>query len=375
MTAKDTMFRWLRPVAVALSILLFAYAGMAAWKNYSEPPGVDFVSFWAAGHLTIEGQPDDSYKLAEHRNAELLTGRFEGLVPFPYPPPYLLLMAPFGALPFWAAFPLWVALLCTLFFLVFRRLVPRPYIFAHPAALPNVLVGQNGMLTASIFFAGLSLLGRREWLAGAILGGLVIKPQLGLLIPVALVAGRYWRAFAGAALSALLLLVTALVTFGAETYRAFFAMIPEQAAFLSGQIPWPKVASLYGALRTLAVPESVAMALHAGLALVAAVLTWLAWVRRYDTRIPLLAAASLLISPYLFTYDSLLLLIPIGWLIVRRERPWLVILLWTLSFVALFAKVPNPTAIAAAIALWVMWRDGTAEGAGQGPRPAPGDGK
>jgi hypothetical protein len=34
-----------------------------------------------------------------------------------------------------------------------------------------------------------------------LLGLLIYKPQLGLLIPVALLAGRHWRAFEGVAVS------------------------------------------------------------------------------------------------------------------------------------------------------------------------------
>ena len=355
--------------------MFFCYAGFATWKNYHDPLGVDFVSFWAAGHLAVEGRPDLAYDVDAHRTVERSVGPMEMLNPFPYPPTFLVAVAPLGWLPFWFAFPLWIGLLAGLFYFVFRKFVPRPYVFAHPALFPNVLVGQNGLLTTSIFFGGLSLLNRREWLAGAILGGLIIKPQLGVLIPIALIPGRYWRAIAGAALSATLLLLVALALFGPETYRAFFARIPEHAALLSGRIPWPKVASFYGALRTMDVPAATAIALHSSLALVAAAMTWLAWARRYDTRVPLLAAATLLVSPYLFNYDSLLLFIPIGWLIVRQKRPAIIILLWVLSFAALFAKLPNPTFIAAAIALVVMWREASAEPAEDQLRPESGGGR
>ena len=53
--------------------------------------------------------------------------------------------------------------------------------------------------TAALFGGGLSLLERRPLLAGGLLGLLIYKPQLGLLIPVALLAGRHWRASEGVA--------------------------------------------------------------------------------------------------------------------------------------------------------------------------------
>ena len=72
-------------------------------------------------------------------------------------------------------------------------------LLAAPAVFINAVGGQNGTWTAALFGGGLSLLERRPLLAGGLLGLLIYKPQLALLIPVALLAGRHWRAFAAAA--------------------------------------------------------------------------------------------------------------------------------------------------------------------------------
>ena len=56
-------------------------------------------------------------------------------------------------------------------------------------------------LDGGLFGGGLSLLERRPLLAGGLLGLMIYKPQLGLLIPVALLAGRHWRASKGVAVS------------------------------------------------------------------------------------------------------------------------------------------------------------------------------
>jgi hypothetical protein len=65
----------------------------------------------------------------------------------------------------------------------------------------NAVGGQNSTWTAALFGGGLSLLERRPLLAGRLLGLLIYKPQLGLLIQVALLAGRHWRASKGVAVS------------------------------------------------------------------------------------------------------------------------------------------------------------------------------
>jgi hypothetical protein len=69
------------------------------------------------------------------------------------------------------------------------------------AVFINAVGGQNNTWTAALFGGGLSLLERRPLLAGGLLGLLIYKPQFGLLIPVALLAGRHWRASKGVAVS------------------------------------------------------------------------------------------------------------------------------------------------------------------------------
>jgi len=350
-------FRWPRTVATAFSILFVLYALWSVWTNYSDPPGIDFVSFWAAGRLAGEHAPAAAYDVQLHRLMELSVGKMKGLQPFPYPPPFLLFLLPFGMVPFVAGFAAWVAATALVYFLVFRRITPWPYTFAHPANFSNALVGQNGLLTSAIFAGGFTLLDRRPWTAGALFGLLIIKPQLAVLIPVALLAGRYWRAIAGAALSAAALLLLAYLVFGEGTYRAFFANAAHQATLVSGLIPWPKIASVFGALRTMGVPVVPALIVHGAIAVGAAVVTWVAWRRKLATRVPIVAAATLLVSPYLLSHDSVLLMVPIGWLIVHQRRPEIVVLLWTISILAVAAVVSNPTPLAAIIAIAVMWQE------------------
>ena len=359
--ASANPFRWLRAVAIAATILFFCYWLYGTWKNAVDPQGADFVSFWAAGRLTLQGHPALAYDIVAHRAIERTVGPMIDLMPFPYPPPFLLFVAPFALLPFWLSFCMWIAATAAAYFAAFRRVAPWPYTFAHPANLTNAVVGQNGMLTSALFVGGFTLLDRSPLVAGALLGLLVIKPQLALLVPIVLLAERQWRAIAGAALSTIGTLGLAALILGPATYEAFFGIIAHQAELANGAIPWPKIASIFGALRTIGVPALPALVFHGAAAVIAAVLTWIAWSRKMSTRIPIVASASLLVSPYLFNHDSLLMMIPIGWLIVHQRHPAVVALLWGLSLLAVIAVGPNPTPLAAIIALAVMWREGSPE--------------
>ena len=61
------------------------------------------------------------------------------------------------------------------------------------------------------------------FLAGVMLGALIIKPQFGMLAPVCLVASDNWRALAAMATSAILLIALSGAVFGLDTWVGFFS--------------------------------------------------------------------------------------------------------------------------------------------------------
>lgn len=365
-SAKGTHspLRWHRTVAIALALILVIYAGFATFTTFRHGPAVDFISFWAAGRLTLGGHPAAAYDIAVHKALELTVGTIgNSVLPFPYPPPFLFFVTPFSLLPYWLAFASWVAVTGAIYVTAFRRVAPLPYSLAHPAALMNALIGQNGLLTSAIFVAGVSRLDRRPLLAGAILGILVIKPQLALLLPVAVIAGHHWRAIGGAALSGGSLLLVGLIAFGPASYAGFLGIARQLTVYIEhGQFPWSELASVFALFRYLGVPQSTALWLHGIVAVGAAAVTAWAWWRKHDARMPILAAATLLIPPYVWTYDTVLMMVPIGWLITNQRQPWLIVLLWLLCALPISAfwgiyHGPNPIPVAALLSIYAMVRE------------------
>jgi hypothetical protein len=247
-----------------------------------------------------------------------------------------------------------------------RFLSPR-YAFAHPAALMNAAIGQNGLLTTGIFAFGASIVARQPYLGGAVLGLLVIKPQLGVLLPVALLADRNWRGIAAAAVSSLLLLAAAALVFGLDSYRGFLAITGDYTGYMAGsRWNWGELASLFAFVRFFGVPEAVALAIQGVAALAAAAITWRSWSTKAEERVAVLAAATLLVPPYLFTYDSLLLVLPLAFLLRDGRHPWRVAILWLLLLAPILAYLdlypgPNTIPIAAMLSLWWL----------AGPKAAP----
>src|SRR5205085_12071389 len=116
---------------------------------------------------------------------------------------------------------------------------------AQPPVLANFLIGQTGFLTTSIFAGGLAVLRRNPWLGGGILGLLVIKPQLALALPFAMIAGREWKAIAGGAICAASTLLIALALFGWPADHGFFSILPVLTDGMErGSWPWTELAGV-----------------------------------------------------------------------------------------------------------------------------------
>jgi hypothetical protein len=353
-------FRWHRTVAIGYAIV-FVIIMVWTWLIiFIDHKASDFLSYWAAARLAVTEAPALAYNISVHRALELSVADPKGLLPFPYPPPFLLMIIPLGLMPYWLAFAVWIAATAALYLFVSRAIAPLAYRLAHPEALANALIGQSGFLTTAIFIAGMRALERKPWVGGGILGLLVIKPQLALILPIALLAGREWRAIAGAAVSSIAILLLALLALGMDAYRGFFAILPVFIdAMATSRWPWNELASVFAFARHLGVPQQPALVLHAIIALGATALVWRAWSRKSELRVPVLAAAILLIPPYLFTYDALLLIVPMGWLIVRERAPWVIAVAWLCCLLPIvtyigFYQGPNPIPVAALLCLWAL---------------------
>ena len=333
--------RWL-----AIFSLIAIATGVAV--NFRYPYLMDFLSYWGAAVLAISGRPGDAYDMAIHHAVQQRAFEFDTRMPFAYPPPYLLVVFPFGLLPYWVAASAWIGATLTFYVAAVRRWMPD--FIAQAIAFPPIavcgIVGQNGLLTAALFIGGMSALAKQPFLAGAILGLLAIKPQLGLLLPLAFVAGREWRAFAGATASVATLILLSLLAFGLSPWQGFFNMTGLVGTITTeGLVGWNKMASVYSSLRLAGVAEPIAAALHAICAAAATAFVWRMWGRTKDSmaRAAILAPASVLVSPYLFVYDQVVLVVSFYWLVRNGANPGLLVALFLLPLTTLAQFwVPDP---------------------------------
>jgi hypothetical protein len=312
-------------LVVAYAALLAATFFMGIWLvgKDGQPIAVDFAAFWAAGKLVLQGRPLDAYDWVLHKDVAADHGlAIKGYFSFQYPPTFLLLTPLFALASYPVAMLTWNAAGVALYVSA-TRLIAGGWgatlaVLAWPAVLWNTVVGQTGFLTAGLLGAGIALIDRRPALAGILFGLLTYKPQFGLLIPVALVAGGRWRVIVWAALSTLALAAAATGMFGIAVWATFLDSVTRinDAILTAGGTEFAKLQSLYGYLRAQGFGARTAWLGHG--ALVAILAAGIVRIWRSDAAADLkaaaLAVATILASPYAFIYDFVTLAIPLVFL-------------------------------------------------------------
>jgi arabinofuranan 3-O-arabinosyltransferase len=157
-------------------------------------------------------------------------------------------------------------------------------------------------------------------LSGICLGLLSYKPQYGLLFPLVLIAASQWRVFFTAGIVAVSLAAASWLAFGTESWQAFVHWLPmfNQAFLVEGRAPWGKLQSIFGLTRYFGGPESLAWTLQWILSVTVAVVLALMWRSRnvrHELKAAALAAGALLVTPYLFLYDEMVLAVAVAFLV------------------------------------------------------------
>ncbi len=292
----------------------------------------DFVNLWAGGRLWLAGDLGTLFSPPAYDAwLKAAFGPRLDLHTWSYPPPALALALPFAALPLVPGFLVWTAGTLAALGLALRAggmgAAAIAAVLLSPAGFENALAGQNGALFAAVLAGGLALAERRPWLAGLLLGLLLLKPQLGLLVPVALVALGAWRAIAWtAAMAAALILGSALLA-GPGAWADYLTQVapfmrriaeaPFGLAF-HYQMPTP-----FMSVRAAGGGLGLAQAVQAAATLAAAAVVWWAWRRGRvpaGARIGLLLLLAPVATPYAHSYDMVCAAVGIVLLIPSAEQ-------------------------------------------------------
>ena len=286
----------------------------------------DFHPLWVSGVLAHEGQGIVNYDGAALHARQVATGIDDHHVnPFPYPPTLLLMLAPLGALPLPVAYWLFIGFTAACFLLAMTAGRWTDFRWpligaAAPATGIAIIAGQSGLLTGALMVGGFRAATNRPILAGALFGLLTVKPQLGVLIPVALLAAGLWRVAASAIVTSVIGIVVSGLVFGfglwpawvhqlreyANDYDVVLNLMPTIYANVQKTVAGPVAATIEQAIFSLAVGFIVWRAFREGVT---------------ERAMALVFIGTFLATPHAFNYDMPMTSAAIAsYLIARYEK-------------------------------------------------------
>jgi arabinofuranan 3-O-arabinosyltransferase len=285
------------------------------------PFGDDWVNYWSAAYLALHGRAAEIYDLPVfHAFQESIVGSPLDGYHYSYPPVMLLFTAPFALIPYVPALFVWLTASWYAFYRALKLALPGRSVLllalATPAVLINAVGGQNGCWTAALLGGGLSLLERRPYLAGSLFGMMIYKPHLAVLLPVALVAGRQWRAIAAAALTAGLILGLSWLAFGPELWAHYLRNLTALRHVVLEDDISPRMVSVFIAARSLGASAATAYWAQGAFGALACVAVALVWFKQTPAALKnaVLLLATCLTMPYLQDYDLVFGAMVVAWL-------------------------------------------------------------
>ena len=343
--------RWIVGALILVVIcLMIAFIVVHSMDHHQN--SIDFSNFWLAGHLVTQGKSpyDPSQWIAEYPPYVLDIVLNPSFV---YPLPLALLLAPLGWLTFHTAYILWVTLLLlmiasSLAMLLAVASAPPPKIiflallvgivFFRPTTL-TLTQGQMSGLFLFLLTSMAFLWGKRKWFwGGFLLGLLMLKPNLGVIVitilAVWLLIHRRWTALGGVAVSCLCLLLAGLA-YSPNWIVEYWGVGSAYLTQTFGGSP-----TVWGLGALACHRHSTCMFAFGGITTLLLVLGFLWLIIRYKDMTPVNALAlavtlTLLVTPYTWTYDQLLLIIPITLVTLAIEHHGGRLLLAALIFPAL----------------------------------------
>lgn len=285
--------------------------------------GRDFLHSWTAIQLASEGKFNDIY------NPDLLVSHAPSKVKnsgvafnFVYPPQTLAFLLPLAKLDYIVALVVWSLFSLILYTLCIKLATTSNLAFClllAPTTFLNLSMGQNGLVTGALLVLGLCLIEKYPKISGVLIGILTIKPHLGILIPIALIVGKYKETFIWAVISSITLFAISTFAFGMDVWRAWIDNTPwiyaknfiehgTGIALFMQPSPFMSIRLLFDNL-SLAWGVQIISAIIAILSVIYAF-------RKPDNfqlKISVIITATYLVSPYIHSYDMAALSIVIIW--------------------------------------------------------------
>ena len=311
---------------VAAAVLIYFFDLLHQTQNHlldadGRPFGDDFVNFWSGAFLALHGRAAEIYDIhAFHAFQQTVVGPgLDGRI-YGYPPVMLLFTAPFALISYVPALFVWLSASWYAFYRALKQAMPGRGVLllalATPAVFINAVAGQNGCWSAALLGGGLSLLERRPYLAGSLFGMMIYKPHLALLLPVALAAGRQWRAIASAALTVGVMLGLSGLILGAEPWTHYLHNLTAFRHVLLEDNISGRTISVFIMARSLGASTKAAYWVQICSGVLACLAVALVWFKPAPPAVKkaVLLLGACLATPYVLDYDLVFGAMVVAWL-------------------------------------------------------------
>lgn len=340
---------WLTWVLGGAFILSFAFRDLLLTRGLVIDNmvvwGRDFANVWTGGRLVNDGLVSKLYDVAAYQAYQRQLFGPIGQHSFSYPPITFPISAGLAHLPYPVALIVWQVTGILFFIWTAKpwwpeRVGPAWLAALTPAALVNLWAGQYGF-----FIGGLFLLGWRQIelgrsiLAGICFGLMLMKPQLAVLVPLALALRGEWRAIISAAVTVLVLIAASIFAYGIQPWRdLLFGTGPFLANLINARGSFFGFMSTSAATAAFSRGASVPLALacqlvFAGGALYAVVASALRKTPLREFAL-LTATATFVVLPYGFNYDMTVPMVGALYVMAAVERSTMD---WRLAFYGFIA--------------------------------------
>jgi hypothetical protein len=307
----------------AVFISTFSHPGMLG-IDYNAV-GTDWMVFHGSARAFLSGHFPVTFDGS--RFTEYLNATYSDFLSYPLPfrpwvnpPSLLVLLVPFGLLPFFVSLAIFQILTAGALFIaasVGSNSIPKAWAAAAliaPAAAVCVVSGQLSFFCAALLIGGMNLLPRKPILAGLLFALLTLKPQFFPFVPIVLVATKQWRALLATFGFAALLAGAGLLLVGAQ---AWVVWLDQTFAGLSGNgSKWVEYGRLWGtsvfaSVAALGVPLAAASVAQMVFSVAAAIAVFAVYRSdlRPNVKLALLLSLAFLGAPHSSPSDSLLLVL------------------------------------------------------------------
>ncbi len=321
----------------------------------------DFLSLYTGASLARDGQ----FSALHSQTVQLVRERAmmpetTALVPFIRPAFYAALIAPLAFFDYRTAFLIWTVaqwgILGACWWWGWKRFGPDALLWAAlslPAGL-GIAHGQDAPVLLAIMIAGYHLAerGQAEW-AGVVWSLALMKFNLVLGLPVAMLVTRRWRMLGGFATGGAVLALISLALGGFHDAESYLAMLTGQG--LERLSPTPEyMMNIQAIALNLGVPEIpffVPAATIVAVMLVLAISNAPLW-RWFSSAL----ITGMLLAPHVYGYDATVLLLVL-WLVLfesRDLRSRIVAAVFATPLVPLATLAGTPWAAATAVMLLLL---------------------